>query len=85
MPYDGQNEHTSSAHKRTFARSFRNCLATKVLTTAYKVAAEDEKLQRRSYDGLRFLNEWPNGVLPSEPNINISFFVCPSGVNFRTA
>ena len=56
----------------------------KILPSLTKLLPEPEKLNRRSYDGL--LDVLTNGpmFLRSDPNLNISFIVCPPGVNFGT-
>ena len=48
----------------------------KDFAAARVVAAGAWEIYRRSYDGLRCPEEW------LEPNLNISFIVFPSAVNF---
>ena len=75
-PFEGQDGHTHSTRKSTITLSSGKSLACQRFLKPSRSSCRTEKLNRWSYDGIRFP--------PSDPNLNISIFVCPSGVNFGT-
>ena len=79
-PYEGQDGHTNATRKWTFAWSWN---VSEYIGTAHEVPTETEKINRWSYDGKRWHKTCPM-ILRSDPNFNIFFIVCPSGVNFGT-
>jgi hypothetical protein len=83
-PYEVQNWHTNVTQKWTFAMSSGNFLTCKKICDCWRSCCRSLKNlaggHTKAQDGLR------NGpvLLQSDPNLNISLFVCPSGANFGT-
>lgn len=82
-PYEGQNGHTNSTRKWTITRSFGNFLACQRICNCSLgwcwILRNSGGGHMMAYDALM------NGLfLRSEPNWNISFIACPSGVNLGT-
>lgn len=80
--YEAQNGHTNSTRKWTFARSSGNFLACQRFCDHSRSCCRSPKNSAGGHTmGQDALTNGPM-LLRSDPNLKISLFVCPSGVNF---